>query len=128
MADEAKTPGDSPATPTGPAPGALPTGQPPAQIQIPIDVSKLESVYCNFFRLSLSSSTEEVLVDIGLHTGIMPGPNAVEPIHLTHRVVMNPYVAKRLMESLRQIVARHEQAFGVLELDPQRRLRNRPQQ
>ena len=66
---------------------------------------------------------EEVLVDIGLHTGIMPAPNAVEPIHLSHRIVLNPFVAKRLMDSLRQIVARHEQAFGALELDPQRRLR-----
>jgi hypothetical protein len=121
MADEAKTPGDIPAAP---APGALPTQQQqPMQIQIPIDVSKMQAVYCNFFRLSLSSSTEEVLMDVGLHTGIMPSPNAVEPIHLSHRIVLNPYVAKRLMDSLRQIIARHEQAFGALELDPQRRLR-----
>lgn len=101
-------------------------GQP--SIQIPVDVSKMESIYCNFFRLSLSSSTEEVLMDIGLHTGILASQNAVEPIHLTHRVVLNPFVAKRLLQSLQQIVARHEQAFGAMELDPQRRLRggNRP--
>lgn len=102
---------------------APPQSAQPAPIQIPIDVSKLESIYCNFFRLSLSSSTEEVLVDIGMHTGIMTSANAVEPIHLTHRVVLNPYVAKRLLQSLQQIIARHEQAFGALELDPQRRLR-----
>ena len=109
---------------------AMPAAQAPQQIQIPLDVSKMQSVYCNFFRLSLSSSTEEVLMDVGMHTGIMPSQTSVEPIHLTHRVVLNPFVAKRLMESLRQIVARHEQAFGVLELDPQRRLRGgvqRPQ-
>ena len=120
MADEAKSPGETP--PAAPIAGGPPAQQ-PMQIQIPIDVSKMQSVYCNFFRLSLSSSTEEVLMDIGLHSGIMPAPNAVEPIHLSHRIVLNPYVAKRLMESLRQIVARHEQAFGALELDPQRRLR-----
>jgi len=125
MADESKTPGETPPVTSTPT-GALPAGNQPVQIQIPIDVSKMSSVYCNFFRLSLSSSTEEVLMDIGMHTGIMPGPNAVEPIHLSHRIVLNPFVAKRLMESLRQIVARHEQAFGVLELDPQRRLRGRP--
>lgn len=124
MADDAKTPD----TPVAPHPGVAPGS--PVQIQIPIDVSKLASVYCNFFRLSLSSSTEEVLMDVGLHTGIMPSQNSVEPIHLSHRIVLNPFVAKRLMESLRQIIARHEQAFGVLELDPQRRLRpglSRPQ-
>jgi hypothetical protein len=94
-------------------------------IQIPIDISKMEQIYCNFFRLSLSSSTEEVLMDIGLHTGILTAANAVEPIHLTHRIVLNPFVAKRLLQSLQQIIARHEQAFGALELDPQRRLRGR---
>jgi len=30
-----------------------------------------------------------------------------------------------LIESLRQIVARHEAAFGALEVDPQKRLRSR---
>ena len=105
-------------------PPAQPAAQP--QIQIPIDLSKMETVYTNFFRLSLSSSTEEVLMDIGVHSGIMTQPGMVEPIHLTKRLVMNPYVAKRVMESLRQIVARYEQMFGVLDTDPQRRLRGGP--
>jgi len=94
----------------------------PMQVQVQVDVSKMQSLYCNFFRLSLSSSTEEILMDVGLHTGIMV-PGGMEPIHLTHRLVMNPFVAKRLIDSLKQIVARHEQAFGVLEIDPQKRLR-----
>ena len=93
------------------------------QVQVQVDVSKMESLYCNFFRLSLSSSTEEILMDVGLHTGIMI-PGGMEPISLSHRLVMNPYVAKRLIESLKQIVVRHESAFGVLELDPQKRLRS----
>lgn len=95
----------------------------PTQVQVQVDVSKMESLYCNFFRLSLSSSTEEILMDVGLHTGIMI-PGGMEPISLSHRLVMNPFVAKRLIESLKQIVVRHEQAFGVLELDPQKRLRS----
>ena len=113
MADEA--------TPT---PAAPPGGQQATQIQVQVDVSKMQPVYCNFFRLSLSSSTEEVLMDVGLHTGVMT-PGGMEPIHLTHRLVMNPFVAKRLIDSLRQIVTRHEQAFGAMEVDPQRRLRQR---
>ena len=101
-----------------------PTATPgqPTQVAVQVDVSKMQPVYCNFFRLSLSSSTEEILMDVGLHTGIMI-PGGMEPIALTHRLVMNPFVAKRLIESLRQIVVRHEQAFGVLEVDPQKRLR-----
>jgi Protein of unknown function (DUF3467) len=118
MPDEAPPPGALPVAP------AQPAGQP--QIQIPIDLSKMETVYTNFFRLSLSSSTEEVLMDVGVHSGIMTQPGMVEPIHLTKRLVMNPYVAKRVMESLRQIIARYEQMFGVLDVDPQRRLRGGP--
>ncbi len=119
----------TPLTPINPvAPGAT-SGNQPVQVQVQVDVSKMQSIYCNFFRLSLSSSTEEILMDVGLHTGIMV-PGGMEPIGLSHRLVMNPFVAKRLIESLRQIVARHEQAFGVLEVDPQKRLRSnaaRPQ-
>jgi hypothetical protein len=118
MADETTPNPQTATTATGPG------GQQVQQIQVQVDVSKMQPVYCNFFRLSLSSSTEEVLMDVGLHTGVMT-PAGMEPIHLTHRLVMNPYVAKRLIESLRQIVSRHEQAFGALEVDPQRRLRQR---
>lgn len=119
MADEPTPTG---ATPT--PPGAAQTAGQPMSVQVQVDVSKMQTVYCNFVRLSLSSSTEEVVMDAGLHTGILT-PGGMEPIHLTHRLVMNPFVAKRLLESLRQIVARHEQAFGALEMDPQKRLRNR---
>ena len=105
-----------------PAAATNPTGQ-PMQVQVQVDVSKMQAIYTNFFRLSLSSSTEEILMDVGMHTGIMI-PGGMEPIQLTHRLVMNPFVAKRLIESLRQIVSRHEQAFGALEVDPQKRLRS----
>jgi hypothetical protein len=121
MPDETPPVGALPTQPVAPA-----TQPQQQQIQIPIDLSKMETVYTNFFRLSLSSSTEEVLMDIGVHSGIMTQPGMVEPIHLTKRLVMNPYVAKRVMESLRQIVARYEQMFGVLDTDPQRRLRGGP--
>ncbi|MCZ2344328.1 MAG: hypothetical protein LC104_21420, partial [Bacteroidales bacterium] len=62
MADEPKTH----ETPMAATPVATP-GQ-PMSVQIQVDVSKMEPVYCNFFRLSLSSSTEEVLMDVGLQT------------------------------------------------------------
>jgi hypothetical protein len=114
MADEAKT--DVSTQPT--------TAGQPMSVQVQVDVSKMETIYANFVRLSLSSSTEEVVMDVGMHTGILT-PAGMEPIQLTHRLIMNPYVAKRLLESLRQIVGRHEQAFGALEVDPQKRLRQR---
>ena len=116
MADEAKT--DVPPT------AQQTTAGQPMSVQVQVDVSKMETIYANFVRLSLSSSTEEVVMDVGMHTGILT-PAGMEPIQLTHRLIMNPFVAKRLLESLRQIVSRHEQAFGALEVDPQKRLRQR---
>ena len=112
-----------------------PAGQQPAQgaqVAMQVDLSKLQTVYCNFFRLSLGGGQEEVLMDVGLHSGIVMSSGAapvMEPIQMTHRMVMSPFVAKRLLESLKYIVSRYEQAFGVLEVDPMKRLRTgvRPQ-
>ena len=112
---------DETPTPTATTPQVA--GQ-PTSVQVQVDVSKMETIYANFVRLSLSSSTEEVVMDMGLHTGILT-PAGMEPIQLTHRLILNPYVAKRLLGSLAQIVQRHEQAFGALEIDPQKRLRQR---
>lgn len=117
---------DTPKAPDSPV-AAAPGQQAGAQIQIPVDATKMQTVYANFFRLSLSSSMEEVLIDIGLHTGIMQSQNVAEPLQFTHRLVLNPFVAKRLKDSLQQIIMRHEQLFGVLEVDAQKRLRQRPQ-
>ena len=46
----------------------------------------------------LEVRAREVLVDIGLHTGIMQSQNVAEPLQFTHRLVLNPFVAKRLMD------------------------------
>ena len=108
MADEA--------TPA-PAPAA---GQ---QIQVSINDAEMASVYVNFFRVT--GNPDEVLLDLGMYSQVM-APGGPEPIELTHRLVMNFVTAKKLAEVLRVVVARHEQAFGVIEVDPNRRLRAQP--
>ncbi len=107
MADETK--------PAAPAeqPGQQ---QPP---QFPTDYSSLSTVYTNFCRVSVTP--EELVLDFGLNTQMAPNPT--EPIRLSHRVVMNFYTAKRLMNALINVVNAHEAAYGVLELDFQRRAR-----
>ena len=62
MADEPTPTG---ATPTPPGTAPTTAGQ-PMSVQVQVDVSKMQTVYCNFVRLSLSSSTEEVVMDAGL--------------------------------------------------------------
>lgn len=116
MADETKID-------TATAQPVPPQGQ---QIQVPIDNTKMESLYINFFQVT--SSPDEVFLDAGTYVPLVT-PTGPEPVHLTHRLVMNFVTAKKLAEVLRVVVARHEQAFGVVEVDPARRLRGgmRPQ-
>lgn len=111
MADEIKTSGGE--NPTPPAP-------PPPQFLT--DSSQLSTVYTNFCRVSVTP--EELVLDFGLNTQVTPTPT--EPIKLTHRVVMNFYTAKRLMNALLNVINQYENTYGVLELDFQRRMRPRP--
>ncbi len=106
MADEPQTP---------------PTTQDQAN-QIPTDYSALTTVYTNFCRVNVTP--EELVLDFGLNPQISPTPT--ESVKLTHRVVMNYFTTKRLLLALNNVVVQHENAYGALELDHQRRLRTAP--
>jgi hypothetical protein len=102
---------------TAPAPAPSQTNQ---QVQVPINDADMASLYVNFFRVT--GNPDEVLLDLGMYSQVI-APAGPEPVHLSHRLVMNFVTAKKLAEVLRVVVARHEQAFGVVEVDPNRRLR-----
>ncbi len=91
--------------------------QPP---QFQTDYSQLSTIYTNFCRVSVTP--EELVLDFGLNTQMVPTP--AETIKLTHRVVMNFYTAKRLMNALLGVVSQFENTYGVVELDFNRRARN----
>jgi Protein of unknown function (DUF3467) len=94
----------------------LAPSQPPA---FPTDYSQLSTIYTNFCRVSVTP--EELVLDFGLNTQMSPNPNEI--IKLTHRVVMNFYTAKRLMNALLGVVSQFENTYGVIELDFNRRAR-----
>jgi hypothetical protein len=95
------------------------------QVQVPISDADMESLYVNFFRVT--GNPDEVLLDLGMYSQVI-GATGPEPVHLSHRLIMNFVTAKKLAEVLRVVVSRHEQAFGVVEVDPNRRLRFNPRQ
>src|SRR5437868_3508254 len=97
-------------------PAGMPQGQ---QVQFPTDAAALSTVYTNFCRVNVTP--EELVLDFGLNPTLVPTPH--EPIKLTHRVVMNFFTAKRLLNALYGVVTQHENAYGSLELDFQKRLR-----
>jgi hypothetical protein len=87
--------------------------------QFATDATNISTVYTNFCRVSVTP--EELVLDFGLNTQIAPTPS--ETVKLSHRIVMNFYTAKRLLGALMNVVQAHEQSFGALELDFQKRMR-----
>ena len=118
MADETRNPSET--RPPGPTPMQTPQGQQGQQFAM--DTSSISTVYTNFCHVTFLP--EELILDFGLTTQMPPQPTS--PVKLTHRVVMNFYTAKRLLQHLQFAVARHENFFGVLEVDFQRRVRGVP--
>jgi hypothetical protein len=107
MAEERRGPAGNPMTP-------------PAGAPIPTDLTGVSTVYTNFCRVSVTP--DELVLDFGLQTQVVPNPT--ESIKLSHRVVMNFYTAKRLLGALMNVVQQHENAYGSLELDFQKRMRS----
>ncbi len=92
--------------------------QPPHQPQqIRLDVSQMDTAYANFF--ALAGSPDEIVIYLGANS---PLPNTPEPvIRVSHRVLLLPQNAKRLMLALQQTVSAHEDRFGPIEIAPPRR-------
>ncbi len=91
--------------------------QQPRPQQIKLDTSTMETVYANFF--ALAGSPDELVVYLGTNSTL---PNMPQPmVKVSHRLMMLPANAKRLMLALRQAVKAHEDRFGPIELPPPRR-------
>ncbi len=90
----------------------------PAQRQIRLDDSEASSTYANFCRVT--GSPEELIIDFGMNT--QPMGSSDQTIDISQRVVLNFYTAKRLLHALHVSVQKHEQVFGTLETDVQKRV------
>jgi hypothetical protein len=112
MADESLAPRPPAGDAARPAPAAL-----------NVDESELRSVYANFYRVY--ATPEEVVMDFGFNVDLGPRAGA-PPVKLTNRVILNLYTAKKLLGWLYQAINRHENLFGNIEVDVNRRLKNPP--
>jgi hypothetical protein len=101
-------------------PGTAPTPAPGQPTQVAVRDADLEVLYTNFFRVT--GNPDEVLLDLGMFSQVMT-PSGPEPVNLTHRVVLNIVTAKKLAEVMRMVIARYEQTYGMVEVDPNRRVR-----
>jgi hypothetical protein len=89
------------------------------QGQIQVNDADAIALYANFCRVT--GSPEELIIDFGLN----PQPIGVprDPISIKQRIILNYFTAKRLLHALSMSVQRHEQVFGVLETDINKRLK-----
>ncbi len=112
---------DAPETGGEATPAADAPAQPVAAGQQSITVADeaVEAHYANFCRVM--STPEELVLDLGLN----PQPYATGPqtVNVSQRIILNHYTAKRLLSALSMALQRHEQAFGVLETDVRKRVR-----
>ena len=72
----------------------------------------------NFCRVT--GTPEELIIDFGLNPQPVGIPN--EPVVISQRIITNYFTAKRMLHALQLTLQRHEEAFGVLETDIQKRL------
>jgi len=96
------------------------TGQ--QQVRVRIDEREMTTSYANAFRTN--GTAEEVMVDFGLNLVSPPGKEGDQAeiiFKINDRVILNYYSAKRLALTLSQLLRRHEEQFGELELDVAKR-------
>lgn len=93
-----------------------------AQVRLRIDEREMTTSYANGFRAN--GTAEEVMIDFGLNMPVVQTTEKATPeilFKVTDRVVLNYYSAKRLAITLSQLIRRHEEQFGELELDVSKR-------
>ena len=95
------------------------TGQ--QQVRLRMDEREMGTSYANAFRTN--GTAEEVMLDFGLNLVIPTTPESQPEIvfKVNERIIMNYYSAKRLAITLSQLIRRHEEQFGQLELDVAKR-------
>ncbi len=99
------------------------TGQ--RQVRLQIDERNMQTSYANAFRTN--GTAEEVMLDFGLNLVNPPAKQQDQPeiiFRVNDRVIMNYYSAKRLAITLSQLIRRHEEQFGELEMDVAKRRKN----
>ncbi len=95
--------------------------QPPAApVPLPtVEGEGLQPIYGNFVKVT--PAPEELVLDFGLNSNL-PGSSPQVPIKISQRLVLNYFTAKRLWGALGLSLQRHEQMFGVLEVDVNKRI------
>jgi Protein of unknown function (DUF3467) len=90
----------------------------PQPIEVVVDDSGALPIYANFCRVT--ATPEEVILDFGLNA--QPFTSGGQFVKANHRIVMTVFTTKRLLAAIATTIQRHEQTFGPIETDVNRRV------
>ena len=82
------------------------------------------TTYSNFCRGALTP--EEIVLDFGFNANAFGVKVLEEDIQIQNRIILSTSAAKRLLLQLNELVRRHEQNFGEVEVDFRRRIKPQP--
>ena len=85
----------------------------PQQVKVRWDDSNMKSVYANV--CNVAGTREEIVLLFGMNQAWHSGQSDVT-IQLADRIVMSPFVAKRLAILLNNVVKDYESKYGTLEI------------
>jgi hypothetical protein len=86
--------------------------------EVVVDDAEVSPNYANFCRVT--GTPEEVILDVGLN--LQPFATGRQEVKANQRIVMNLFTTKRLLAAIGMTIQRHEQTFGTIELDVNRRV------
>ncbi len=84
-----------------------------ATTQVRWDTSNLKSSYANV--CNATTTREEVVLNFGVNEGWERTQKEVD-IQLTHRIILSPFAAKRLVDLLNKLMGEYEARYGALKL------------
>ena len=94
-----------------PSPGKTPAGP-----RLRLDDAAMKSSYANF--ANVTSTREETTMIFGMLQNWSSGQSEI-PVQLSERIVMSPFVARRLSKMLNSVLQNYEARFGPLGEDGQ---------
>ncbi len=84
------------------------------QVKIRWDDSNMRNVYSNV--CNVAGTREEIVLLFGMNQAWHSGQKEVT-VQLADRIVLSPFVAKRLSALLNAVIRDYESKFGALEVD-----------
>jgi hypothetical protein len=87
-----------------------------AAARVRYNIADLKSAYANV--CNVTSTQEEVVLNFGINQEWERGQQKELEIQLKNRIILNPFVAKRLSIMLSKLCGEYEGRYGELKLEP----------